>query len=77
MQKAKEEKPPKPQRVQVKLPLQKTVETPIEEKPTAPAKPPPPPPEPKYNVVELLQKGRTLRYGAGRSYVCLILKFGV
>lgn len=24
--------------------------------------PPPPPPEPKYNVVELLQKGRTLRF---------------
>lgn len=71
--KAKEEKPPKPQRVQVKLPLQKTVETPIEEKPTAPAKPPPPPPEPKYNVVELLQKGRTLSKCQARGAFAMYL----
>lgn len=71
--KAKEEKLPKPQRVQVKLPLQKTVETPIEEKPTAPAKPPPPPPEPKYNVVELLQKGRTLSKCQARGAFAMYL----
>lgn len=71
--KAKEDKPPKPQRVQVKLPLQKTEETPTEEKPTAPAKPPPPPPEPKYNVVELLQKGRTLSKCQARGAFAMYL----
>lgn len=71
--KAKEDKPPKPQRVQVKLPLQKTEETPTEEKPTAPAKPPPPPSEPKYNVVELLQKGRTLSKCQARGAFAMYL----
>lgn len=71
--KAREDKPPKPQRVQVKLPLQKTEETPTEEKPTAPAKPPPPPPEPKYNVVELLQKGRTLSKCQARGAFAMYL----
>lgn len=71
--KAREDKPPKPQRVQVKLPLQKTEETPTEEKPTAPAKPPPPPSEPKYNVVELLQKGRTLSKCQARGAFAMYL----
>lgn len=71
--KAREDKPPKPQRVQVKLPLQKTEETPTEEKLTAPAKPPPPPSEPKYNVVELLQKGRTLSKCQARGAFAMYL----
>nr|XP_022331081.1 tubulin polyglutamylase TTLL5-like isoform X11 [Crassostrea virginica] len=70
---AAQDKPPKPQRVQVKLPLQKPQETPPEEKPPAPARPPPPPPEPKYNVVELLQKGRTLSKCQARGAFAMYL----
>ncbi|XP_062587212.1 tubulin polyglutamylase TTLL5-like isoform X4 [Saccostrea cucullata] len=68
-----QDKPPKPQRVQVKLPLQKPQENPPEEKPEVPPKPPPPPPEPKYNVVELLQKGRTLSKCQARGAFAMYL----
>lgn len=40
---------------------EKDFEKPAEARSRSPT-PPPPPPEPKYNVVELLQKGRTLRF---------------
>ncbi|XP_048734056.1 tubulin polyglutamylase TTLL5-like isoform X6 [Ostrea edulis] len=71
--KPEQDKPPKPQRVQVKLPLKKAQENPSEEKPEAPPKLPSPPPEPKYNVVELLQKGRTLSKCQARGAFAMYL----
>lgn len=53
-------KPPKPP-TPIKVPVKKDEPPPPIEIPVEEERPPTPPKEPRYNVVELLQKGSTLR----------------